>query len=262
MVELNNTNALLHIYSRMVSASFLALTCTAVFLFPSLRSSLCMLSFILFCTIIFHTYQDKESPGLTYFAFLCLGIASLMFIQVLFFIPFLWLMMRFKLMAFSWRMLWASLLGIITPYWFLIGWAVYTNRFDAFIDHFVSIAHFEPLFQYQHLTLNQLIVFGWVAIVALLGIAHYASQSVLDKIRTRMIYHIFMTLDLLIAVFIILQPQHFDILLYLMIVCTSPLIAHFAAHTHSRISNIAFNIIIFITLLITAVNLWMPLLTY
>lgn len=262
MVELNNTNALLHIYSRMVSASFLALTCTAVFLFPSLRSSLCMLSFILFCTIIFHTYQDKESPGLTYFAFLCLGIASLMFIQVLFFIPFLWLMMRFKLMAFSWRMLWASLLGIITPYWFLIGWAVYTNRFDAFIDHFVSIAHFEPLFQYQHLTLNQLIVFGWVAIVALLGIANYASQSVLDKIRTRMIYHIFMTLDLLIAVFIILQPQHFDILLYLMIVCTSPLIAHFAAHTHSRISNIAFNIIIFITLLITAVNLWMPLLTY
>lgn len=262
MVELNNTNALLHIYSRMVSASFLALTCTAVFLFPSLRSSLCMLSFILFCTIIFHTYQDKESPGLTYFAFLCLGIASLMFIQVLFFIPFLWLMMRFKLMAFSWRMLWASLLGIITPYWFLIGWAVYTNRFDAFIDHFVSIAHFEPLFQYQHLTLNQLIVFGWVAIVALLGFAHYASQSVLDKIRTRMIYHIFMTLDLLIAVFIILQPQHFDILLYLMIVCTSPLIAHFAAHTHSRISNIAFNIIIFITLLITAVNLWMPLLTY
>ena len=178
-----------------------------------------------------------------------------MFIQVLFFIPFLWLMMRFKLMAFSWRMLWASLLGIITPYWFLIGWAVYTNRFDVFIDHFVSIAHFEPLFQYQHLTLNQLIVFGWVAIVALLGIAHYASQSVLDKIRTRMIY-------LLIAVFIILQPQHFDILLYLMIVCTSPLIAHFAAHTHSRISNIAFNIIIFITLLITAVNLWMPLLTY
>ena len=262
MVELNNTNALLHIYSRMVSASFLALTCTAAFLFPSLRSSLCMLSFILFCTIIFHTYQDKESPGLTYFAFLCLGIASLMFIQVLFFIPFLWLMMRFKLMAFSWRMLWASLLGIITPYWFLIGWAVYTNRFDAFIDHFVSIAHFEPLFQYQHLTLNQLIVFGWVAIVALLGIANYASQSVLDKIRTRMIYHIFMTLDLLIAVFIILQPQHFDILLYLMIVCTSPLIAHFAAHTHSRISNIAFNIIIFITLLITAVNLWMPLLTY
>ena len=262
MVELNNTNALLHIYSRMVSASFLALTCTAVFLFPSLSSSLCMLSFISFCTIIFHTYQDKESPGLTYFAFLCLGIASLMFIQVLFFIPFLWLMMRFKLMAFSWRMLWASLLGIITPYWFLIGWAVYTNRFDAFIDHFVSIAHFEPLFQYQHLTLNQLIVFGWVAIVALLGIAHYASQSVLDKIRTRMIYHIFMTLDLLIAVFIILQPQHFDILLYLMIVCTSPLIAHFAAHTHSRISNIAFNIIIFITLLITAVNLWMPLLTY
>ena len=259
MVELNNTNALLHIYSRMVSAFFLALTCTAVFLFPSLRSALCMLCFISFCTIIFHTYQDKESPGLTYFAFLCLGIASLLFIQIVFFVPFLWLMMRFKLMAFSWRMMWASLLGIITPYWFLIGWAVYSNRFDAFVNHFVSIAHFEPLFQYQHITGNKLLVFGWVALLALLGIIHYTSQRQLDKIRTRMIYHIFMALDLMIAVFIILQPQHFEILLNLMIVCTSPLIAHFAAHTHSRASNIAFNIILLVTLLITAVNLWMPL---
>jgi len=262
MVELNNTNALLHIFSRMVSGSFLALTCTAVFLFPSLQASLSMLSFISFCTIIFHTYQDKESPGLTYFAFLCLGIASLMFIQILFFVPFLWLMMRFKLMAFSWRMLWASIFGIITPYWFLVGWNVYTGTFDTFIAHFVSIAHFEPLFQYQHITLNQLIVFGWVALLALLGIIHYASQSFLDKIRTRMIYHIFMTLDLLIVVFMVLQPQHFETLLNLMIVCTSPLIAHFAAHTHSKLSNFTFNVMIFITLLITAVNLWMPLLRY
>ena len=262
MVELNNTNALLHIFSRMVSASFLALTCTAVFLFPSLRSALCMLCFISFCTIIFHTYQDKESPGLTYFAFLCLGITSLLFIQILFFIPFLWLMMRFKLMAFSWRMMWASLLGIITPYWFLAGIAVYTGRFETFIAHFVSIAHFEPLFHYQQISLNQLIVFGWVAFLALVGIIHYSSQSVLDKIRTRMIYHIFMTLDLMIGVFVILQPQHFDILLNLMIVCTSPLIAHFAAHTHSKTSNILFNFILIVTVLITAVNLWMPFLRF
>jgi hypothetical protein len=256
MVELNNTNALLHIYSRMVSASFLALTCTAVFLFPSLRSSLCMLSFILFCTIIFHTYQDKESPGLTYFAFLCLGIASLMFIQVLFFIPFLWLMMRFKLMAFSWRMLWASLLGIITPYWFLIGWAVYTNRFDAFIDHFVSIAHFEPLFQYQHLTLNQLIVFGWVAIVALLGIAHYASQSVLDKIRTRMIYESFIIMTLALIVFAALQPSEIPQLVPIMSISVSPLIAHYITYTNTRLTNLSFVGIVVIVVLTLAYHIW------
>jgi len=256
MVELNNTNALLHMYSRMVSCTFLALSSMAVFLFPSIGVAVCTLCLIMFCTIIFHTYQDKASPGLTYYAFLCLGIASLVFVKIVYFVPFLWLMMAFSLMAFSPKMLWASLLGLITPYWFTVGIAAYLGKMDWMVSHFASIASFHPVFDYASLSRPQLLSFMFVVLIAMLSIGHYMWKRRLDRIRTRMIYHFFITLDLLIILFIVLQPQHFSCLFAMMIVCTSPLIAHFIAHTNSRLSNVVFYIILTVTLLLTALNLW------
>ena len=256
MVELNNTNALLHMYSRMVSCTFIALSSMAVFLFPSIEVAVCTLCVIMFCTIIFHTYQDKASPGLTYYAFLCLGIASLVFIQIVFFVPFLWLMMAFSLMAFSSKMLWASLMGIITPYWFTVGIAAYLGKMDWMVPLFASIACFHQVLDYTCLTKTQLITFVFVLMIAMMSIGHYMWKRRLDRIRTRMIYHFFITFDLIIILFIALQPQHFSVLFAMMIVCTSPLIAHFIAHTHSRLSNITFYIVLVITLILTALNLW------
>lgn len=256
MVELNNTNALLHMYSRMVSCTFLALSSMAVFLFPSIDAAVCTLCLIMFCTIIFHTYQDKASPGLTYYAFLCLGIASLVFIQIVFFVPFLWLMMAFSLMAFSGKMLWASLLGLITPYWFTVGIAAYLDKMNLMAAHFLSIASFHQIADYTCLDKTQLVTFVFLLMIAMMSIGHYMWKRRLDRIRTRMIYHFFISLDLLIILFIVLQPQHFSILFAMMIVCTSPLIAHFIAHTHSRLSNITFYVILGITIILTALNLW------
>ena len=256
MVELNNTNALLHMYSRMVSCTFLALSSMAVFLFPSVKAAVCTLCLIMFCTLIFHTYQDKASPGLTFYAFLCLGFASLVFIQVVFLMPFLWLMMAFFLMAFSPKMLWASVLGLVTPYWFTAVVAAYLGKMNWMATHFASIASFHPILDYTCLTKSQWATFAFVLLMALMSIGHYMWKRRLDRIRTRMIYHFFISLDLLVSLFIIMQPQHFSVLFAMMIVCTSPLIAHFIAHTHTRLSNITFYVILGITLILTALNLW------
>ena len=257
MMELNNSNALIRIYSRMVSCSFLALTTTATFLFPSLREALVQLCLITFYTIIFHTYQDKEAPGLTFYAFLCLGIASVLFVQVLFFVPFLWLLIGFKMMAFSFRMFCASLIGLLTPYWFLAPMSLFTGHFDAFVAHFIGIAQFRPLFQYQDISEHYIVTFSFVCLVALIGTIHFLRNSYMDKIRTRMIYEMLMWMNLITMVFIVLQHQHFEILLGIMIVNTSPFIGHFIALTHTRLTNTVFYALIALTLLITFYNLWM-----
>ena len=83
--------------------------------------------------------------------------------------------------------------------------------------------------------------------------------SYLDKIRTRMIYEVFIVIDLCCFCLIILQPQHFDRLLGLAILTTSPLIGHYLALSHTKISNICFYAIIVLALIITFYNLWMPL---
>ena len=258
MMELNNSNALIRIYSRMVSCSFLALTTTATFLFPSLREALVQLCLITFYTIIFHTYQDKEAPGLTFYAFLCLGIASVLFVQVLFFVPFLWLLIGFKMMAFNIRMFFASIVGLLTPYWFLLPLSFFTGHFDSLVEHITSIAYFQPLFQYQRFNDHHYITFAFVCLVALIGMVHYLLNSHMDKIRTQMIYELLMWMNLLTVVFIILQPQHFEILLGMMIVNTSPFIGHFLALTHTKLTNVTFYMLIFLILFITAYNLWIP----
>lgn len=262
MVELNNINALLRIYSRMVSCSFLALTSLAAFQFSSLQGSIAQLCFVVFYICLFHAYQEKRGAGWVFYAFFCLGMASTVFVQIVFLVPFLWLILGRYLMALSARTFWASILGIIAPYWFVVVYYLGTNRMDDFVAHFVELGHFSPLFDYASVSEHQIITFLFVALLALIGTIHFLRRSFLDKIRTRMLFHIFIHVNVLIVVFIILQPQHFDVLLKLMMVNTSILIAHYIALTRTRTTNISFYFMIAAALFLTIYNLWIPSLIY
>ncbi|MBO4826385.1 MAG: hypothetical protein J5506_03995 [Prevotella sp.] len=262
MVELNNINALIRIYSRMVSCSFLALTSMATFLFDSLQGSIAQLCFVAFYICLFHSYQDKRGAGWVFYAFFCLGMASTVFVQIVFFVPFIWLLMARYLMSFSPRTFWASIVGLIAPYWFVVVWYLVTNRMEDFVAHFTAIAQFTPLFDYSGLDEHRVITFLFVALLALMGSVHCLRRSHLDKIRTRMVFSIFIHMNVLTIIFIILQPQHFDPLLKLMIVNTSILIAHYIALTRTRTTNISFYFLVAATLFLTIYNLWIPLLIY
>ena len=73
-----------------------------------------------------------------------------------------------------------------------------------------------------------------------------------------MLFEIFSVLALAAIVFMILQPQHIDYLLALLIVSTSPMIGHYIALTNTFITNISFYVMLVVALIITCVNLWMP----
>ena len=253
MVELNNSNALLSMYSRMVSCSFMALITMAAFIFNTIEPWVVQLCFIMMYLSLFRSYQDKHAQGFVFYAFLCLGLGSIMFVQILFFVPFLWIMMASNLMAFSARNFWASVFGLIAPYWFLGGYYLIINRFYLFIQHFTAIAQFQPLFQYDNLQAHAIVTFAFLLIVSLTGIIHYQS-----KIRTRMIYEIFVVMDILSFVFVILQPQHANMLFGIIIVNTSALIAHYISQTHTKITNISFYVLAAVTLLLTIYNIWIP----
>ena len=67
---------------------------------------------------------------------------------------------------------------------------------------------------------------------------------------------------ILTIVFIVLQSQHQEVLLKLMIVNTAPLIGHFIALTRTRFTNVAFCVMLFVALFITVYNLWIPSLLF
>ncbi len=257
MMELNNTNALLRIHSRMVSCSFLVLSCCACFLFPSLSGAISELFIIAAYLILFYTYQDKDSPGLTYYGFLFLGLSSLTNIHILYLLPIWWLLMLTNLQSLSGRTFLASLLGFTTPYWFCACWFLFHDDFSPLINHLSSLGDFTLPFDFSSIDNKQITVSLFLAVFAILGALHYWQTSYQDKFRVRQLYGFFIRMNLITFLLFCLQPQHSDILIRIMVINTAPLVAHFIAQTNQRATNILFCVMIITTLAFTAYTLWM-----
>lgn len=260
MVELNRINVLIRIYSRMVSVAFIVLSSAAVFLFPSIVGAVVQLFFIASLTALYNCYQDKDAPGWTFYAFLSLGIASIADIHILFFVPIFWLMMAVIVYSLCWRTFFASLFGLLTPYWFWIAWTFWREDGNPtpILQHFSDLASFQVPYNLE-LTTPQLLLLALVTVLGLIGSIHFLRTSYLDKIRTRQLYYSFFIIGLSALFFLILQPQHYDMLIRIMIIAASPLIGHFIALTRTRLTNIAFFVITGAILILTAVNLWISL---
>jgi hypothetical protein len=257
-VELNNSNVLIRIYSRSVSAAFIILSCVACYLFPSLKGAFVQLCLIASLLTLFHSYQDKESVGLTFYTFVFLSLSSLVEVHTLWFIPCYWIMMMFFIFTLTGRTFLASLLGILLPYWGLLAWVLwhYEGDFTPLWQHFAPLGDFQFPFDYTALALPRILTFAFLVVLFVTGLIHYLRTSFNDKIRIRQIYYTLAFLDVVAMVFLLAQPQHEDLLLRIIIITTSPLIGHFVALTYTRLTNIAFCVILGIALLLTAFTLW------
>lgn len=257
MAELNNSYSLIRIYSRMVSCSFLVMTSMCLRLFPSAEVVVVQLTFIAFLLLIWRAYQNPGAVGWVFYAFLALGVSSIVFPKALLFVPVLWVVMGTNVLCLSARTLMASILGLLTPYWFFAAWLFYTNDLGMLAGHFASVVAFQPLFQFNGIDIHHLVTFGFILLLAVIGATHFIIYSYQDRIRIRLIYETFIVLDACCVIFALLQPQHFNELLGMAIVNTSPLIGHFLALTHSRLSNITMFVLAGVTLALTIFNLWL-----
>ena len=256
MFLLDKANVLLRIYSQLVPSSFLVLVMVGNLIFPSVQSTVVQVSFVGYYLFSFSTYQDSSAAGYTFYAYVCIGIASTVFIQIFFFVPLLWLLHKTKVLSMSRKSFWAALLGLLVPYWFMGVYAVYKNQFGRLIEHFTSIVIFQPFFDISVVSTPQLLTFSYISLLAFVGISNSLGNRSGDKIRTRMFYEMFSLIDICCMAFIILQPQHFDRLLPIMIVTTAPLIAHFFAFANTTFNNMVFQLILGSAFVLTVYNLY------
>ena len=259
MVELNNSNALIRIYSRMVSAAFIFLSCAACFFFSSLSGSILQLCMIASLYTLFRCYQDKTATGWTFYTFLLLGLASLAEAHALYFVPIYWVIMFLTIYSLSWRTFSASILGLLLPYVVYVTGILFRNNgdFTPIIDHLEPLICYILPYDYRSLPLPMVLTYALLIAMTITGIVHYVRTSFHDNIRIRQLFYTLMLLDVFSALLVAFQPQHAEVMLRMMIITASPLIGHFISLTSTRITNIAFFVIIAITVLITGFNLWM-----
>lgn len=265
IVELNNSNALIRIYSRMVSCSFIVLSAMALPIFNAdppelnIRYSVAGLCVTASWLMLFRSYQNRAASGPIFYSFFCIGLASMAFVNVLYYVPALWAMMIFNMQSVSWRTFIASIIGLATPYWFASLYFIYTADFATPAAHFAALADvWQPLTIPQP-SLSQILTLVFTAAVAITGIIHFVRTSYNDKIRIRMIYYCFILMTVLSFVFLLLRPEYYNFTMRILIICACPLVGHFIALTHTRITNIAFIAIVAGALLITGYNLWTSL---
>ncbi|MBQ7423384.1 MAG: hypothetical protein IJV19_01425 [Prevotella sp.] len=239
MVIVNNENSLIRVYSRMVSCSFLIFTTLIIFDTLTIRGAMCQFLSILFVFLIFRCYQDRQSTGYTFYAFICLSLISMLYIRILFIVPFLWIMMASLIMNANIKTYAASIFGLLTPYWFVAAIAFYrqdATLFTGFFNDFIPSA----IADFSSVTTNELVYAAVLVILGLIGSIHFIRYSYRDKIRVRLLYYFFIYIQLFLLVMLVLFPGDRAILLPLLTVSVSPLIAHIATLTSSRLSNILF----------------------
>ena len=261
MVHLNNINLLIRIYSRSVSVFFLLLSCSAVWLFPSINGAITQLASVLLLMILFSCYQDSESTGKTFYVFMIIGAISLLEPHFLLFVPIVWLLMMTTIYSIGFKTFMASLIGLIAPYWLYLGWLLYqhSDTPSMVLETFDRFGDIQLVADYHALTLSQISYFVLLLVLFLTGAIHFWMTSYLDKIRVRQIYVSMILLTLYTILMLALQPQMFDTLIYMMTIPVSTITAHFFSLTRSRITNIFFFVVMAVILLITGMNLWISL---
>ncbi len=255
MVELNNSNVLMRVYSRMVSCSFMFLTTIFLYQLTQIGSAILILCIVGFLTCIFRTYQDSETQGWTFYAFICIGISSIVWVQILYFVPILWILMKTNLLSLNIKSFISSIFGLILPNIIFFGYTLYiTNDYTTYIRHINELIVFQDIFNFTNLSEKQLISTIWIIILAIISTIHYLIDKKNDNIKTRLLFGIFTIINWSAIIFLLLQPTLFSSLITIIISTSSPLIAHLITLTHSKLSNILFKLIVLISIFIIIYN--------
>ena len=132
---------------------------------------------------LFGSYQNPDATGRMFnlMFYLCLG--SLFWPYLLWFIPFFWIgMYQFRIL--NMRTFSASLLGLFTFFWFILGWSVWKHDFAIFKNIFQCLSDIHiVIFNESWLKgwLRPLCLFGFITVL----LFYISSQESESSIRTR-----------------------------------------------------------------------------
>lgn len=260
MIEANTAFSLIRTRTTLPVCIYLYLAASLFFLHPFRWENLVPPAVL--CSL-FHLFLGYERPSEAvhpFHAFLFIGLGSLAFPQLLFWVP-LWLVGLVLLRLFSLKNFLAALLGGLLPYWFLFGYAFLSDRMPLIEVPWQELATIRPI-RYDHLTLPEILSWGAVTLLLLVSGSHYLSVSYQDKTRTRTCLTFLLTTGGFTTLAGVLQPQHLPVLIQIQLICTAFLAGHLFTLTRNRFSVICFVVTFVGFILLTLYNLWMQFFSF
>lgn len=255
LIEINNQFGIIRMRASVqTSIYFLIVTiCPEMHLLHA--GDIASIGLLISIYFLFKSYQQSRSSSYLFYSFFFIGAGSIIFPQVTF-LSVLWLLEAYRFQSLNLRSFFGALLGWTMPYWLLFGHAVFYHQMELFYHPFVELTTFEPLFNFQVLSLWQLATLGYLLVLFIVSAGHCVSAGFEDKIRTRAYLQFLIDLTFFLFLMIALQPSHCNNLLPLLMISCSILTGHFFALTHSKTSNVFFIIVMVSLILLFGFNIW------
>ena len=240
MLQTNVWLQVLRVRSRLSESLWLLMAAAMPDLYGPGAPVVCALCLAASLGLLLCCYQRHDSVSLVFHSFLFLGVGSLfapvmLFLAVLFYI-FLATLMR----AFTWKGLWAGIVGLLTPYWCWVAWEACLGDVSRVTYHVLML--WLGAIPWDGLSLlpsvRLLPVWCLLAFFSLTGIIHYMRKRYDDKIRTRMMLYVYVYVTIFLHVAFLLLPGQRHEVLAMMAVSVSPLLAHYWALTRGRVGQI------------------------
>ena len=220
LIEINNQFGIIRMRASVqTSIYFLIVTiCPEMHLLHA--GDIASIGLLISIYFLFKSYQQSRSSSYLFYSFFFIGAGSIIFPQVTF-LSVLWLLEAYRFQSLNLRSFFGALLGWTMPYWLLFGHAVFYHQMELFYHPFVELTTFEPLFNFQVLSLWQLATLGYLLVLFIVSAGHCVSAGFEDKIRTRAYLQFLIDLTFFLFLMIALQPSHCNNLLPLLMISCS-----------------------------------------
>ena len=239
LIELNNTYGIIRMRASVQTSLYFLLVTACPGMHLLYAGDVAAVAYLVSLYFLFKSYQQPHPVGYVFHSFAFIGIGSLLFPQLLFFIP-VWLIGSYSFQSLTVRSFCGALIGLTLPYWFLLGHAFFYGQMELFYQPFTELVHFQRIDPLKELSLWELVTLGYLFILFVVSAVHCIVCGFDDKIRTRSFLHFLIFLNICIFLFILLQPAHCMDLLSLLMIGVSILVGHLFVLTSSKASNLFF----------------------
>jgi hypothetical protein len=256
MAEMNNRNTLLRIRSRMMSCVFLWLATMQATIATNWQTSTIQTLMALCTYLLLFCYKDKKEVPSIFCMALMISAGSIIWTPFLYFLPIVILLLCTPLYAISLKAVSAIVMGIVLPYWTLIPYFVYKENTDWIKNHFKPLYDGSVLFDYSTITVGHLVCYAILVILMLIGWIHFVRTAYKDKLKTRTLYDVIITLAIFFTVIVPIVPPYADYTLAMLAIAVSPLAAHYFSLTSTKLTNIVFIITIVIIAMVSIMAIY------
>ncbi len=233
---------------------YILFTSTNPDFFPLKATSVGVFCLILAIYQLFTSYHDPEARTNAYNSGLLIATGSLLWVHLLWFLPLFWIGM-YNFRTLNIRTLLASLCGIGTVYWFVLGWCIWQGNYTAFTLPFTT------LFKVRFLTAGTMGVaqgagVAGIGVLTLLAAINILTHEYEDTLRTRQYLSFLIAMAAWIFVLYFQYEQESEEFMETACVPAAILVAHFFTVVRSRMVTwlFYFSILFFISLFI--IRIW------